>query len=224
MPRQLTIALPVRVALGRADFFVSPSNALAVNMIDRSDTWPNGKLALSGPPGAGKTHLAHVWMARTGARLIAAADLSEDALPELATSPLAIEDVPEIAGNRDLETLLFHLHNLAQANNQPLLFTGRAAPRAWNLTLPDLQSRMEGTAHIALDAPDDALLAAVLGKLFTDRQIVPKDTVIPYLVSHMERSFAQADRIVKALDARALHDHRDITRDLTREVLADLTA
>ena len=52
--------------------------------LDRWPDWPAPGLALSGPAGCGKTHLAHVFRARTGARLIQPAELSQDPLAILA--------------------------------------------------------------------------------------------------------------------------------------------
>lgn len=221
MSEQLTFTLPVRVAQGRADFFVSPANATSVAMIDQTERWPNGKLALSGPGGSGKSHLAQVWATATGARVVQAEALTHDAVPELSIAPVVLENLPDIAGQADREKAAFHLHNLLTAENQPLLLTGRRAPRFWGLHLPDLQSRIEAAAHVELQAPDDDLLAAVLFKLFSDRQLVPRDNVIPYLVRHMERAFGVAGEIVAALDEAALAQSRDITRDLARDVLAD---
>jgi hypothetical protein len=66
-PQQLAFDLPARPALEREDFFVSVANAQAVALIEGWRDWPARKLALSGPRGAGKTHLAHVWAARAGA-------------------------------------------------------------------------------------------------------------------------------------------------------------
>jgi chromosomal replication initiation ATPase DnaA len=216
MGPQLSFDLPARPALGRDDFFVSPGNAMAVAMIERPAT---GKLVLHGPQGAGKTHLAHVWAERTGAVIRAARDLDDADLLELANSAVVVEDVPRIASDRNAQEVLFHLHNLVLAQGNPLLLTGRGAPSHWGLTLPDLQSRIDGTTAVALALPDDALLAAVLAKLFHDRQITPRAGVIPYLVAHMDRSFAEAARIVAQLDAAALAERRNLTRKLAERVL-----
>jgi len=219
MTEQLGFDLPVRAALGRDDFLVAPSNAVALAMIDDWRNWAQGKLVLSGPIGAGKTHLAHVWADAAGARIVIAADLAQADLPTLAQGPVAVEDVPRIAQDMAAQTALFHLHNMMQGAGAPLLMTGRGAPSRWQMSLPDLQSRIDAAGHAALEVPDDTLLAAVLAKLFTDRQLQPRPDVIPYLVTRMERSFAAALVVVSALDAASLAQGRAITRALAGEVL-----
>ncbi len=220
MARQLSFDLPAKTALGREDFFVSPANALAVAMISAT-SWPGNKLVLSGPAGSGKTHLAHVWAQETGGRIIQSTSLQYDQVPELSKTAIAVEDVPAIAGDMDQQRALFHLHNLVLAEGNALLMTGRMAPKFWQLPLADLQSRVEGAHHVALDPPDDALLGAVLAKLFLDRQLNPGPDVIAYLVKHMDRSFAVAAQVVEKLDQVALSEKREITRALAVRVLND---
>lgn len=219
MARQLSFDLPARPSLDRGDFFVSPANALAVQIIDAPLQWVSGKLVLYGPEGSGKSHLVHVWAAAQGARIVRASDLQPEDVPDLAGGNVAVEDVPGIAGDGTAQTALFHLHNLLLAEGHLLLMTGRGAPDRWALPLADLHSRIAGTQAVALNPPDDPLLAAVLAKLFADRQIVPKPEVIPYLLSRMDRSFAEAARIVDRLDAVSLSENRSITRPLAAQVL-----
>lgn len=217
--RQLSFDLPALTARAREDFFVSPANAEAVALIEGWRDWPARKLLLAGPEGAGKTHLVHVWAALSGARIAAARDLVRADIAALASGPVAVEDATEIAGDRAAEEALFHLHNLALAEGHSLLVTAREVPGHWDLVLPDLASRMEGTLLARLGAPDDALLAAVLSKLFADRQLAPSPDTVPYLARRIERAFGAAHRIVARLDERALADGREITRALAAEVL-----
>ncbi|KPP88178.1 MAG: ATPase involved in DNA replication initiation [Rhodobacteraceae bacterium HLUCCO07] len=219
MARQLRFDLPARTAHGREDFFVSPANAHAVAMIETWTDWPGRKLALIGPAGAGKTHLAHVWTTLSGAAIISARDLVRHDIPGLARTNLVIEDVPEIAGDTRAEEALFHLHNLALAEGRTLLFTAHTAPARWGLALPDLQSRMQGTTAVIIEPPDDDLLAAVLMKLFTDRQLSPTPDTIPYLLRHIDRSFDSARQIVTALDEAALDQRREINRRLAADLV-----
>ncbi|SFE91018.1 hypothetical protein SAMN04488523_11212 [Sulfitobacter brevis] len=219
MNRQLGLDLPSHTALERDAFFIAPSNAVAVAMIDSWQAWAGGKLVLTGPHGSGKTHLVHVWAKMSGARIIAAQDLDLAAVPALATGPVAVEDVPQIAGDDAAETALFHLHNLVLAEGHALLVTGTAPVPHWGLTLPDLTSRLRGTTAAALEPPDDTLLSALLVKLLADRQLTPKPDLVPYLLGRMDRSFAAAIDIVERLDAASLALKRPVTRALASQVL-----
>ncbi len=222
MARQLTFELPVRAALGREDFFVSPANAAAVATVEDWQAWPARKMLLTGPEGAGKTHLVHVWAGLADARIVAARALSGVDVPALASGPVAVEDADGIAGDPAAEEALFHLHNLVLAEGHALLLTAEAPPARWGVTLPDLKSRMQGTATATLQPPDDTLLAAVLVKLFADRQLVVDPRVIGWLTRHMDRSFAAAGALVDALDAAALAERRAITQPFAARVLDKL--
>ena len=165
------LCLPLAEAMTRAAFFVSPVNALALAALDGWHDWPGGKMLLVGPVGAGKTHLAHIWAAEAGAAvLVQAAALPRADLPALAALAGWWSRMPQaVAGDPQAEAALFHLHNLMSAAGT-LLLTASAPPRDWGLDLPDLLSRMQALPLTRLQAPDDALLSAVLVKLFADRQ------------------------------------------------------
>lgn len=215
MIRQLAFDLPSAEAMTRDHFFVAPSNALALQTVEQWRDWPGRKLLLVGPEGAGKTHLAHIWAALADAAILSAEHLSATDIAALSGRAVVVEDADRIAG---AEAQLFHLHNLVTATGA-LLLTARTPPRDWDLTLPDLKSRMQATAIAQLDGPDDALLSAVLVKLFADRQVAVPANLIPYLVSRMPRSIGAARALVAALDARALAEARPITRALAGEIL-----
>jgi chromosomal replication initiation ATPase DnaA len=133
---------------------------------------------------------------------------------------VVVEDIDQIAGQQGAEQALFHLHNLVIAEGHSLLLTSACAPQHLGLSLPDLQSRVQGCQSASLGAPDDRLLGAVLMKLFADRQLVPTPDTLPYLVRWMTRSFDSARQIVAEMDAQALAQGRPLNRALAREVLA----
>jgi chromosomal replication initiation ATPase DnaA len=216
--RQLAFDLPLRAALGREDFFVSPANALALAALDGWQRWPGHQMLLIGPDGAGKTHLAHVWAAATHAQIVPAAGLAQIDLADLADQAVVVEDADHLADPAD-EVALFHLHNLLAARGAALLLTAAAPVRDWPLRLDDLASRMQAIAMTRLEPPDDALLAAVLVKLFADRQIAVAPRLIAYLASRMDRSFAAARDLVARLDAAALAEGRPVTRALAATLL-----
>ena len=220
MARQLTLDLALEPALGRDDFLVTPANALALATLDNPETWPQGRMLLTGPDGSGKTHLAAIWAARAHAWTLSAAELDEAKVPHLASGgALVIEDCD--AGRLD-EAALFHLMNAIKARGGFLLLTARSAPDLWGLSVPDLLSRLRLAPAATIEPPDDGLLRALLVKLFIDRQLVVDIAVIDALAMRMERSFAAARQVVDRLDRLALERGRRVTRPLVQEALAEL--
>lgn len=219
MPEQLTFDLPAHPARGLDDFLMTPSNAAALAAIKGWQDWPNRKLVLAGATGTGKTHLAHVWADLCDATIIAASDLEQTDIKDLAGRSVCIEDTQQVTGNPACETALFHLHNLVLAEGGHLLMTANDAPSRWGITLPDLQSRMEATTLSRLDAPDDMLLSAVLVKLFHDRQLTAPANLVTYLLTRMERSLATAGDLVARLDQAALAERRPLSRNLAAKIL-----
>lgn len=216
-PRQLALALAHDESFAREDFLAGASNADALKLIERWPDWPDRALALVGPEGAGKSHLAAIWAEASGARRLSARALGEtDLLHALATGALVVEDVADDLNER----ALFHLINLMREEEAYLLITARASPARWTVSLPDLASRLRAIPAVTLTAPDDALLRAVLLKLFADRQLGVDESLISYLVTRIERSFAAARAAVDLLDHEALRLKRPVTRALAAEVLA----
>jgi chromosomal replication initiation ATPase DnaA len=219
-PRQLVLDLAHRQALGEEDFLVSSSNAAAVELIDRWPAWPHPVCVVLGPQGSGKSHLANVWRLRSSAELLAASALDEPAVAALPEGgALALEDLDREPLD---ERALFHLINRARESRLSVLLTSRAAPGDLEFAVPDLRSRLRALPVVEVHAPDEALLKAVLVKLFADRQLNVEPAVIEFVSVRMERSMAAAARVVAAVDRLALATHRKVTRPLAAEALATL--
>ena len=218
--RQLPLPLPHRAALGRDDFFVAPSNAEAVSAIDSWPRWAVPALVITGPAGSGKTHLCAVFSAASGAVICAAKNLHIDDVPRLAQAPaVIIEDAD--AASFD-ERALFHLYNMVSEQGGHLLITGRRPPRQWPVMLADLVSRLLAALHLQLGVPDDDLLNALIRKHLSDRQIRLRDeALVPYLISHIERSADAAKAVIAELDALALASGRRVGLKLARELLGE---
>jgi chromosomal replication initiation ATPase DnaA len=218
IPRQLPLALGFTERFGREDFLPGPSNAAALALIERWPDWPAPAVALVGPEGAGKSHLAAIWAKAAGARSIASNAIAAASLPlALATGALVIEDLRPDACE---DVALFHLLNLAREQGGYLLITARTPPSGWTVPLRDLASRLRALPVVALAPPDEALLRAVLVKLFTDRQLDVDDDLLTFLLTRIERSVAGARAAVAALDREALGQRRRINRKFAADVLA----
>lgn len=218
-PRQLPLNIPPQPALRREDFLAAPGNAAALALIDAYPDWPAKVVCLVGPEGAGKSHLAAIFAERAGARIVQARLLERGNVPEaLSTGTLVLEDLEPGAFE---EAALFHLLNLAREHNAVLLLTARTPPATFPLATADLASRLRTVPVFEIAPADDALLAAVLVKLFADRQIVADEATVQYLLLRMQRSVASAKRVVEAVDQAALAAARPVTRALAAQVLKD---
>ncbi len=219
-PRQLALALNHAVSFAREDFFAGACNQTALDLIERWPDWPDRLMLLVGPEGSGKSHLAAIWARTAGARVAAARALDAPRqLPvALATGALVLEDLAP--GGID-ERMLFHLINLAREERAHVLMTARTAPAGWAITVPDLASRLRALPVVSLAAPDDALLRAVIVKQFTDRQLTIEESLVSYLATRIERSYASARRAVETLDREALRLRRPVTRALAGELFRE---
>jgi chromosomal replication initiation ATPase DnaA len=217
-PRQLALALDHAESYAREDFLSGSCNESALALIDSWPDWPARAIALVGPGGSGKTHLATIWAAAAGARVVAARSLGEVDLPAaLATGALVIEDAAEIGDER----ALFHLINLAREEAAFLLFTARTLPSIWPAAIPDVVSRLRALPVVTLQSPDDTMLRGIIVKLAGDRQLPLDESVVRYLSTHIERSFAAARSAVIALDKEALRQGRAPSRALAAEMFRD---
>jgi chromosomal replication initiation ATPase DnaA len=220
--RQLALALEHSESFAREDFLEGPPNKAALARIESFPNWPDRIMALVGPQGAGKSHLAAIWVGQAGARFVAGRALEAASVPAvLATGAVVVEDLA--AGTFD-ERALFHLLNMAREEGAFVLLTARTAPASWTMSVPDLGSRLRSIPVIALSAPDDELLRALIVKLFADRQLAIDESLVGYLVTRIERSFAAARAAVDMLDREALRRQRPANRALAAELWRDQTA
>ncbi|HVY35219.1 MAG TPA: DnaA/Hda family protein [Caulobacteraceae bacterium] len=193
----------------------SSANGHALASLDAWPRWPGGVLALVGPEGVGKSHMAMCWAQACGAQTVPAEGPVDYAA--LAGAPVLYEDADRHAAGR--EEALFHLINMAAQPGGGLLITARTPPSAWPATLADLRSRLNALMVAEVDEPDDTILDSVLRKFFRERNIRPADDVIPYLLRRIERSVPKAREIVIRLDDAADAEGRAISRALARQIL-----
>jgi len=219
-PRQLSLDFDIRPAFGGADFLVAACNRDAVAWIDQWPGWQTPVLTVHGPASCGKSHLAEVFRRASRAQVLNHAQLAADEPrdPAAASGAWIVEDADRYL-TVAAPAPLFHLFNQVREGGGTLLLTGRAAPARWHVDLADLRSRLNAGAAVAIGEPDDGLLAAVLIKLFADRQLRVGTDVIDYALRRMVRQFSAAHDLVAAVDAVALAERREITVPLLRRVL-----
>ncbi len=213
MSRQFRLKLDRRETFRREEFVVTPSNADAVKAVDAWPAWHGRRLALIGPEGSGKSHLALTWAAQVDAKVITPKSRVE--LEPLRGRPVLFED----ADRSHRDELLFHLMNMAEQSEGGLLLTGRSPPSGWSASLPDLRSRLNALPTAEILEPDDQVLESMLRKFFRERNIRPTEDVFPYLLRRIERSAPKALEVVMRLDEAADAEGRAVSRALARQIL-----
>jgi len=223
MSEQLALPLPPLRRFGRADFLPAAANRAALAFIESWPDWPAPVLVLSGPEGSGKSHLAAIWQARSGAIALSPEDLERQMVRELLHGEKAVvlEDIERaLGGNPALEAKLYALFQVLNERQGFCLMTARQPAAAWPVALPDLASRLRGAAAAAMAEPDDALIEAVLVKQMSDRQMPVQPGVPRYLAMRMERSLTAVAHLVEALDRAALAQRKGtITQPFAASVL-----
>jgi len=217
---QIPLDLGHRPRLDDADFLVASGNDQAYRLITNWPQWSHPLLVLTGPAGSGKTHLAEIWRRRSNAVAIACEELPEDGAGVLAASAAAfvIDPMAPVIN----EVALFHFINHIREAAGHLLIVAEQPASRWQIALPDLRSRLIAAPTIAVAPPDEALLRAVLVKLFADRQLRVTPDLVDYLMRRSERSFAALRLLVDRLDQAAMAGGRAVTQPLAASVLAEL--
>lgn len=200
---QIPFDLGHQSALSRDDFFVSDCNRIAVEWLDNWPRWPAPLLVIYGPCGCGKTHLCNMFAQKAGAAAV------------------VIDDADVKMGDAKAEEEFFHLYNRFAETGQHILMTGALAPLHWKIQLPDLKSRILAAPAAAIGAPDDQMMAIVLSKLFSDRQVFVPQDVLQFILTRAERSFPALTRLADEIDKAALAAKRPVTIPLVRDVLQD---
>ena len=214
---QIPLDLGYRSAAGSSDFLVAPCNKDAVAWVDQWPDWPAPALFIFGPAGSGKSHLGHIWCARSGADRLQMKDLTVETAADLEKQNFVLIDPLEIPFD---ELALLHVYNTIAEKGGHLLIIAEVPPARLALGLADLRSRLQAAPTVGIGIPDDRLVGAVMLKQFTDRQLSVAPEVLTFLMARMERTFEAAGNLVAALDEAALIEKRRITVPLAKEVLA----
>jgi chromosomal replication initiation ATPase DnaA len=201
---------------------VAEANRDAAKLLTDWRAWPGGALALTGPQGSGKTHLALAWALEVGARQVSALANAEDAAAILreAGGRILIDDADR---DRD-ETMFWRVLDLARAEGGAVLLVGATAPSSWAVSLPDLRSRLAALPVARLGEPDEALMDVVLRRICREQFIQLSDDAAKYLVRRLPRTFAAARQWAAALDAGLARGAKPVTTAAAKRALEKVQA
>jgi len=213
--RQFALPFPAERRYLPEDFLMGACNEDALAWIEAPGAWPALRLAVHGEEGIGKTHLLHVFSARHGAALLPATAVRR-LVPPPEAAALAIDDADSVVD----EVALLHVLNAAAERGVPVLLAARTPPARWDFRLPDLVSRLRAAPVVALLAPDDGLLRALLARLLSDHQLRVPAWLPDFLLTRLPRTGGALREAAARLDRLSLAAGGTITRR-TAQCVAD---
>jgi hypothetical protein len=189
------IALPLDELRGGASssLIITPSNATAFAGLSSSATWSKRCAILTGPARSGKSLMARYFSGQGGT---------------------VIDDAEASAAE-----ILFNAWNRSQESNVPLLLISRWRPADWNISLPDLQSRLGAALLFEIAPPDDEMIEQLLQKQLADRGAAISIDALSYVKRRIERSYAAIENFARAANALALADNAAVNLALVKKVL-----
>ena len=216
MSDQLILKFPEHRAYKMEDFYVSPSNQEAYNLINSWPNWLKRIVNIFGPSGSGKSHLASILKTKTKCLEILPNELNENIISEFKTKEvLIIENFNE----KISEELLFSLWNIALQDNKYFLINSIKPIGSYKFKLPDLISRLKSSLIIGIKLPSDDLISAIIAKNFSDKQIMVEAKHIDYIIKRIDRSYEKISQFILTLDRYSLKKGTPFGLKLIKEVL-----
>lgn len=189
------IALPLDELRGGASssLIVTPSNATAFAGLGSPAGWPRRCAILTGPARSGKSLMARYFSGQGGT---------------------VIDDAETVAA----ETL-FNAWNRAQESDAPLLLISRWLPADWNISLPDLQSRLGSALLLEIAPPDDDMIEQLLQKQLADRGAAISIDALSYVKRRIERSYAAIESFARNANALAMAESAPVNLALVKRLI-----
>ncbi len=197
--RQIPLPLGSCAEAQPARIVVGSANSQVIEALGQVAGWPFRTALLFGPPRSGKSLLGR-WFAESSAG--------------------------EVIDNADKldEAELFHRWNRVQESGRPLLIVANAADGGWNITLPDLASRMAAALHLEIGEPDDAMMAELIAVHAEMLGLALGPDAASYLVPRVERSHLEVERLVGTIDRLSLERKQAPSLAIWREAIEELAS
>ena len=198
------------------DYYLSPSNQNAYNLINCWPKWIKKTINLYGEKFSGKSHLVSIFEKKTTCIKVFSEEFSDMTIQNFKIKQaLIIEDLDENFS----ENLLYTVLNIIEQENKYLLITSLEPLNKFNFKLPDLISRIRNCLIIGIKNPDDNLIFALLIQYLSDRQINIDKKLIEYIIKRIDRSYEKIFLFIHKIDKLSLKKGIPINLSIIKEAL-----
>ena len=213
---QLLLDFDIKRTFNDHDYYVSPSNYFAFNLIDNWPKWEKRILNISGEKFSGKTHLANIFKSKSSALFLNENEINDDVFKKIKLYESIIID--GFSNNID-ENLTYSIFNLVDQDSKYLLINSEIPLGEINFKLPDLVSRSKNMLHSKINPPDDELIFAIILKNFSDRQIKLEKKIIEFIINRIDRSYSKISEFIYKVDELSLKKKKPINLKTIKEIL-----
>ena len=214
---QLVFKFPFKTIYYEQDFYVSSNNFSAYKLIESWPSWPGKWLNIFGSNGSGKAHLSKILEKKIKKiKLVKAEKVDDKILEELNNLNCLIIDNYE---NNIDEKLFYSILNQSKQLDNYIVVNSVPSIKELNLTLKDLQSRLDSFTNIGIELPTDDLLQVIISKSFSDKQINLNPKISEYIIKNVERSYEKMFKFLKDIDELSLSTGKSININLIKKVL-----
>ena len=213
---QLIFKFPFKTNYFEDDFYVSTNNFEAYKLIESWPKWSSRFINIFGPSGCGKTHLANIFNKKINSFFIKASDLDNSCLSAIKTKECLIID--EYQNNVE-EKLFYSILNNSHLSNQYIIINSLKPIHFFEVKLNDLKSRFSSFVNIGIDLPTDELIAVIISKNFSDKQVKIESKLLEYILKNIERSYKSIFDFIEKLDNFSLSTGKSININLIKKAL-----
>ena len=197
------------------DFFVSPKNVIAFNLIQSWPNWNENISYIYGPDKCGKTLITSLWKKKSNAIILDEEKLksfvkNQIDLDEIKSKNWIIDNLDDYLENDYDEKILNLINIIKTTKDSFILVTSKKPPKFLSTKIKDLLSRLSSSTVVEVFQPDNELLCKIIEKYLNDRSVLISKKNLNYLVLRIERSYVQALKIAQKIDEQSLENHSNI--------------
>ncbi len=206
------------------DFFISPKNEIAFNMVQKWPNWNSQLIYIYGPDKCGKTLISSLWKKKSKAILLDDIKLNgfiknNIDIEDIKNQNWIIDDIEYFIKKGYDEKILNLINITLSVKDSFILITSKIPPKFLCTQIADLLSRLSSSLVIEVFQPDNELLSRIIKKYLNERSISINKKSLDYIILRIERSYEKALEVAKKIDKQSLESHAKINYKFLKKLI-----
>lgn len=221
MNKQEVFDFPQVEQLNWSDFVESDENRNVLQYLKQWQSWTTNSLIIYGAPGVGKTHVVSLWAQSANAACVRPDNMHQVRKLFETDVNFLMDDFEEFLQPQNYQWL-FDFMNILNEKHRYLIIISRDSPSSWNISLPDLRSRLLLVPALKIQSPSDGLLFHIAKKIAKDNGITISDECVKYILNNVTRDVHTVRNTIYTLNKLSLEQKQSVTLPFVRRHIAGL--